>query len=40
LPVLCVGEKSSGLFNLCYAANSATDTPLGTSPQTGCWGTN
>jgi hypothetical protein len=33
LPVSCIGAE-----NLCYAANSATDTPLGSSPQTGCWG--
>jgi hypothetical protein len=30
---LCIGSEK-----VCYAANSATDTPLGTSPQTGCWG--
>jgi hypothetical protein len=38
LPVLCVGTEDSSLYNLCYAANSATDSPLGSSPQTGCWG--
>jgi hypothetical protein len=32
LPLMCIGTQK-----LCYAANSATDTPLGTSPQTGCW---
>jgi hypothetical protein len=33
LPVLCIAEEQ-----VCYAANSASDTPLGSSPQTGCWG--
>jgi hypothetical protein len=38
LTVQCIGEPSSSLFDICYAANSGTDTLLGTSPQTGCWG--
>lgn len=38
LSIQCVGDKSSSLFDICYAANSATSTQLGTSPQTGCWG--
>jgi hypothetical protein len=40
LPIQCVGEETSSLFNICYAANSATSTPLGSSPQTGCWSAN
>jgi hypothetical protein len=35
LPVLCIAEEQ-----VCYAANAATDTPLGSSPQTGCWPSN
>lgn len=35
LPLLCLAEQQ-----VCYAANAATDTPLGSSPQTGCWGAN
>jgi hypothetical protein len=38
LAVQCVGTKGSPLFNTSYAANSGTDTLLGSSPQTGCWG--
>jgi hypothetical protein len=37
LTVQCIGEPSSSLFGICYAANSGTDTLLGTSSQTGCW---
>lgn len=40
LPLQCIGAASSPLKNICYAANSATDSLLGTSPQTGCWGPN
>lgn len=40
LTVLCIGDAASTLFNTCYAANSATGTVLGSSPQTGCWGAN
>ncbi len=39
LPLQCINTEDSVLFNRCYAANSATTTQLGTSPQTGCWGT-
>jgi hypothetical protein len=39
--VLCVGEPSSDLFNVCYAGNSSgTGSLLGDSPQTGCWSAN
>jgi hypothetical protein len=38
LPLQCIGDKSSQLFDVCYAANSGTLTQLGSSPQTGCWG--
>jgi hypothetical protein len=38
LPIQCIGTEDSSLFNICYAANSGTTTPLGSSPQTGCWG--
>lgn len=40
LPLLCVGERSSGLFNTCYAANAANDGGAigASSPQIGCWG--
>lgn len=37
LPILCIGEKTSSLYNTCYAANSGTGL-LNSSPQTGCWG--
>jgi hypothetical protein len=40
LPLQCIGEGDSQLNNTCYAANSATQTLLGSSPQTGCWGPN
>ncbi len=40
LPLQCIGDPDSPLVNICYAANSATDTPLGSSPQTGCWAPN
>jgi hypothetical protein len=40
LTVQCVGTEDSGLFNLCYAGNSATGGLLGSSPQTGCWAPN
>jgi hypothetical protein len=32
LAIQCIGER-----NICYAANSGTQTQLGSSPQTGCW---
>jgi hypothetical protein len=38
LPLQCIGDVDSQLANTCYAANSATQTLLGSSPQTGCWG--
>jgi hypothetical protein len=38
LPLQCIGDKKSQLFDVCYAANSGTLTQLGSSPQTGCWG--
>ncbi len=38
LPVACIGERSSQLFNTCYAANTAGGSLIGSaSPQTGCW---
>lgn len=37
LPLLCIGDESSGLANTCYAAN-AGGNGLNASPQTGCWG--
>jgi hypothetical protein len=37
LPIQCVGTRESSLFNICYAANSGTDSLLDSSPQTGCW---
>ena len=37
LPIQCIGAMDSSLFNICYAANSGTQTLLGSSPQTGCW---
>lgn len=40
LPLQCIGASDSPLVNICYAANSATDTLLGSSPQTGCWAPN
>lgn len=40
LPLQCVGEPTSGLFEICYAANSGSGTLLGASPQTGCWDSN
>jgi hypothetical protein len=36
LTVLCIDERSSGLFGKCYASNTA-GSPLTSSPQTGCW---
>lgn len=38
LPVMCIGDERSSLANTCYAANSSSETGLGASPQTGCWG--
>ena len=38
LDLNCVGEPTSSLFNVCYAANTGSGTLLGSSPQTGCWG--
>jgi len=38
LPLECIGPGDSQLSDTCYAANSATETLLGSSPQTGCWG--
>lgn len=38
LPIQCIGDAQSSLFDICYAANSGTTTQLGSSPQTGCWG--
>jgi hypothetical protein len=32
-----VRDSPSSQVGVCYAANSGTDTLLGTSPQTGCW---
>lgn len=40
LPVLCIGQEQSSLFNTCYAANASGGSLLGESPQTGCWGEN
>jgi hypothetical protein len=40
LAVVCIGDESSTLFNICYASNSATDGLLGSSIQTGCWASN
>ncbi|HYQ17651.1 MAG TPA: hypothetical protein VEQ58_17885 [Polyangiaceae bacterium] len=40
LPLQCIGAIDSSLDNTCYAANSASESQLGTSPQTGCWGAN
>ena len=37
LPILCIGEETSSLFNTCYAANSGAGA-INASPQTGCWG--
>jgi hypothetical protein len=37
LPLQCIGASDSPLANICYAANSGSDTLLGSSPQTGCW---
>jgi hypothetical protein len=38
LVIQCIGTPKSTLFNTCYAASSGSDTLLGSSPQTGCWG--
>lgn len=38
LKVMCIGDERSSLFNTCYAANSSSESELGASPQTGCWG--
>jgi hypothetical protein len=38
LTVQCIGEPTSSLFDICYAASSGSETQLGASPQTGCWG--
>ena len=38
LAIQCIGTEESSLFNICYAANSGSQTQLGSSPQTGCWG--
>jgi hypothetical protein len=38
LPIQCIGTETSSLFDICYAANSGSQTQLGSSPQTGCWG--
>jgi hypothetical protein len=38
LPIQCIGTETSSLFDICYAANSGSQTQLGASPQTGCWG--
>ncbi len=38
LTVVCIGDEQSTLFNVCYAANTASGSVLGSSPQTGCWG--
>jgi hypothetical protein len=38
LAIQCIGSETSSLFNICYAANSGSQTQLGASPQTGCWG--
>jgi hypothetical protein len=38
LTVQCIGDASSSLFDICYAANGGSQTLLGGSPQTGCWG--
>src|SRR6185503_2407597 len=40
LPIQCVGTEDSSLFNICYAANSGTQSLLGSSSQTGCWAAN
>jgi hypothetical protein len=40
LQLSCVGESTSDLFNICWAANAGSSTVLGASPQTGCWGSN
>lgn len=40
LPLQCIGTSDSSLANICYAANSGTQTLLGSSPQTGCWAPN
>jgi hypothetical protein len=40
LAIQCIGSPTSPLNDICYAANSGTDTLLGTSPQTGCWAAN
>jgi hypothetical protein len=33
LVIQCIGEQ-----HICYAANGGSQTQLGSSPQTGCWG--
>ena len=38
LVIQCIGSEQSSLFNTCYAASSGSQTQLGASPQTGCWG--
>jgi hypothetical protein len=38
LVIQCIGSEDSSLFNICYAASSGSQSQLGSSPQTGCWG--
>jgi hypothetical protein len=38
LTLQCISSPKSDLNNTCYAANTGSETLLGSSPQTGCWG--
>lgn len=37
LPIACIGDPRSALFNLCYAANGGARGLSNSSRQTGCW---